>query len=156
MMYKMPVDRLSHTNVFVTVNPNKTFDLLNGFDEFNAYKIRFANEIKTVFSLEGLDRIYSINEGRNGFGGTMSSIAERISVDAVLEVGFRDEKLHAHIMVKIAHRSNISLSNTTLKSNLVWCMEAPGLHLDVKYMRSANDSLEDYMHKHDTNSVGTA
>lgn len=140
----MVLERKVWSNAFITINPNKSF---NGTeDDFESYKKTFADVITRVFSLKGIEQIWRVQEGAPG---PFEAIMVSTSVDAVLEIGERDSKLHAHVLVKVSHRSKLSIDNKIMRSYLCKYLEVDKIHLDVKIDRSASRSIEDYIHKHD-------
>jgi ribosomal protein L30/L7E len=131
-----------HSNYFITINTNQVFTgLEEGFEE---YKQRFKNVIREVFSLANIPNFIKVNREGEHFG---YPFINRVEVQAAYELGPKKSTLHCHLLLKIAHYTNVSIDNPAIRDMICPRMGLKNIHIDTRLFRGANDTLEDYIRK---------
>ena len=132
--------RLKHSNFYITINTNKRFqEAQEGLREFVT---RFKATLAGIF--DNIVNYIVINE--QGVEWDTKYICG-VNNEYTIERGGKNETIHCHALVRITHRTSVSLDYKKLRTKVQEDMDLPSIHLHIKLYRSAHDALQNYLHK---------
>lgn len=128
-----------HTNVFITINTNKSDMRL--IPQFKQACREVFNNIEEYIDYRDVKRVGE-------------AYIDNISVQYKIEIGGIKHLIHVHALVKIAHHTFIRLLTREIKEDLRQAMNIQeDFHLDVKYLKAMESELNiiEYMQKNSYN-----
>lgn len=132
---------LRHSNYWITINTNKRF---TGYEEdYQEFVDKFRAVIEEIFDKD-LKRYVKINKPDHAYN---TQYFKDVSSEAVIEKGGKNNTIHAHIMVKFAHRTSITLDYGDIRNKVMNEMGLDSLFMSNKLFRRADDNLERYLYK---------
>lgn len=140
---KIKKARLHHSNYYITINTNQRFT--GHEEEFNLFVENFQNTIDNVLmSNDGLKQIIKFKDPSANF---TTQFIDSINPEGVVEKSPNNNTIHAHILLKISHRTLISLDYDLIKQKIQEEMNLKNIYMSVRVYRSSTDQLEDYLKK---------
>lgn len=140
---KKPQKRLNHSNWFLTINTNKQFKDPDN-PEMLAFVNKFYEVMGKIFEGNNVKKYIKIKE--DGVKFTPDKFRE-IDVQYTVERGSNNGQIHAHVLVAVSHRTQITLDFTAIKEKVKEEMELPNIYFLSKLFRNASHNLEDYINK---------
>lgn len=141
--YKNKKPRLHHSNYYITINTNQRF--LGTEEEYEPFIEKFQNTIdKVLMSDSGLRQIIKFKDNEASF---TTQFIDSINPEGVVEKSPNNNTIHAHILLKINHRTLITLDYDKIKKEIQEDMGLKNVYLHVKLYRNPTDQLEDYLKK---------
>jgi len=143
------VAKLNHSTWLVTVNTNKHSMKPEQLE-------KFVEGMNVLFDDSGKGLTDYIEEGAFKDPNFRDKI-ENIIIDGAFE-NLSDTgdlhlvQLHLHVVIDIAHRTNISFNSNNLRNDIAKFM--PGMYVHVKRIERSVESADDYVHKWDQNKIG--
>lgn len=124
-------------NSNVTRSSNKKYELVNR---------RFDKLIETMLEEDKFPYFIKFNKVEPDY----SKIKEVESSFVVVPEGPIRKMLHAHIMTKITHNSNIQIDPAKIRTYItkhLKSLEVGDIHVNIKYIRNTQVNLEKYLTK---------
>lgn len=127
----------------MTVNPNRAY---REKGEALRAKKELERTLRRLFSsFEDYVRVYQ-REGKTmqRVEVPLQRITEEAKIQSSSEIGTLQHRLHNHSLITIVHRPqyNLRLNLPKLRQHL-----PPGVHLDVKFIRDPDFTLQAYVYK---------
>lgn len=139
---KLGRKRLRHSNFYVTLNTNQRFQAgQEGLVEFVQRLRQVASE---VFSRTSIGDYMQLKKEGHKF---TKEFVKSVEIDRVVERGAKNDTIHLHCLVKVAHWSSVSLDYAKIRAKFINDLGLPGLYLKIKLYHNANDSLTNYLYK---------
>ncbi len=134
-------NQLKHSNYYLTLNTNKQF--LPSDEDLCPFIDKFETCISEIFQGNNIKKFIVI---KNDDTFSKEKFKE-ISTEAVIELGNKKPTVHAHCLVKIAHRSKVGLDYEGIRNKVIQDMELENCYLKATLYRNASDNLEKYLNK---------
>lgn len=134
---KVPKPASRTSNFFVTINTNQQF--LEGSDEEMFYARKFKDFMEKKVLVDPVPYITFMEGDPRSF--------KRYFVEAGIERGPTNGKIHAHFMLKTLHNGKIKINRDALSKIVCEGMGLKGVHIDFKAFSSNDTNLLDYIRK---------
>lgn len=135
-------EKSKYSCFLVTINTNQRY---KADDQYMESDSEFFENIVRTEILEKLpDYVNVMQEGHSWSNDHIDGV----DVDYILERGEKYNALHAHILIKIKHRSKVQLNYKTMKQRVVERLGLKNVYFDCKLVRPTSDDwLKDYIYK---------
>ena len=143
--YKKKYRKWRYSNFFVTVNPNLIYESPKEAEPTKKILLESIHDL-----LRNIQDYIKIKEPEASF---TDEWFDKIDLDAVIEMNSSVDSngrnmLHAHIMVKVRHRTLILLDLDKIKAKVKDDLQLPyNPYINYKFVRNASDTLENYIQK---------
>jgi hypothetical protein len=129
-----------HSNYFITLNANRpTYSLQDDLAE----AARLKKTLAEMFGNAARFREYV----RFNKGGNWDDIVSA-DIQSAVEKGAKTNKVHAHLLVKISHRTSISLDFSKIRSDFKEKMGVDDCYMQARLIsRTAVDDIDRYLYK---------
>lgn len=136
------IKQLRHSNFFITINTNKRYT--GNEEDYEEFIEKFKNSIDNQFTN---DNIVNLIKVQNEEHELSEKYIKNIDIQSAIELGPTTGTIHSHILVKIAHYTNVRLEYQYFKEQIMKDMGLKNIFMNVKLYRNANDTLERYLFK---------
>jgi hypothetical protein len=139
------VRKPSNSYFFVTINTNQVYskDDLDILAEDAEILDQCMNHIwNSNLALQYL----KYKPCKDGYLGNEDDI-EWLRAEWIVERGFKQGRLHAHILIKIKHYTCLHINHDKLRVEVGKMLGLGKVHVDVKYVATPLSSIEDYIRK---------
>lgn len=136
------VKQLRHSNFFITINTNKRFT--GNEEDYEEFIEKFKNSIDNQFTN---DNIVNLIKVQNEEHELSEKYIKNIDIQSAIELGPATGTVHSHILVKIAHYTNVRLEYQHFKETIMKDMGLKNIFMNIKLYRNAGDRLETYLNK---------
>jgi hypothetical protein len=135
-------DKIKHSCYLITYNPN-----ISRFQDDDA-DLEEQQEILSDACESLLQNIEQyVKFGHEGHAWS-TDVIENVSCDFVVERGKKKQQLHCHMLVKISHRSKVSLDYQKIKQTLNQEIGVESAYMNAKLVRATSDDyLLSYLNK---------
>jgi hypothetical protein len=135
------------SNFFLTINTNKRFYKTE--ENYPVYKHKLTEVIDTFLgNKKNIVHFIKHTDGQLNF-----SDIKKISVESVLELGPKTRTLHAHVLIKIFHRTNIRLDPLQIQSVILEAFNEDedthleNIYINIRASSNQSDNILRYMSK---------
>lgn len=136
------------SSFMITFNPNISCKKVPD----QVVRERIKSTIQTVFSNKSLAKLVKFKDYKHSF---TKKYIKGVNMEYALEKGSKCGFTHAHILLKITHRSSVQLKIRELKEEIRYQMNFPSMGLDeerkfylnVRFVRDNNASVRYYLEK---------
>lgn len=131
---KMPPKKQKLSTFYITLNTNRTVDIVSVEQLKTAWKSYYQN-------------IEEFLKFRSGSLQTELPKIKSIKSQAACEVGKSFSRVHIHALIKIEHTSNIQLNVDKSREFFENSLGIDGIHIHVKYVKDELFNIKKYLGK---------
>jgi len=138
---------LKHSNFFLTINTNQRFRIRDERDvqEVQEFANRFKDTLTHIF--DNIQQYLKVPEDSEW----NRKYFENINVESAVERSPDTDTVHAHILIKVDHRTKVQLDYDAIKNYILEQMGLPNIHLFNRVYFDTHATLEDYIFKNRNN-----
>lgn len=127
-----------HSNFFLTINTNQQYrndqHLESDRNYFDGVINNISNNLKDY--VKDSDNIWNEHNIKN------------VDVEYVCELGGKKQSLHAHVLIKIEHNTNIKLDFDKIKNKVKNDLGLKSIHFKNYMIRDNNNNVLNYINKY--------
>ena len=129
------------SNFFLTLNSNQRYEPEDPHREEDAEAVE--DVVKEI--VQNLPRYVKIIEKNHKWS---TDVIEDVDVEYAVEYGEKSKALHAHILVRIKHRSRVQLDFEAIKRDFAHGLGLKNVYFDSRLLRAPSDHfLQEYIRK---------